>query len=223
MRTLVATWCRALLVAGWTLALSLGTARIAHADTACAPMDVSCVTGGAAAPSLPPDPTGGTADHAGDQVSDAQQSVQDTVSNTEDTINGVLGPGSGDPDRGPGGGGPGGPGTGPRGGHDGGRNSHRPGTAGPGQAGAPGPLTPPSSAPNAGGPGGSTAGGTVDDPSQGRPSFADTVAGIAIGVVAPLLILIGCIFAFVTFQQKLDERDPHLTEAPSTPEVAMFS
>jgi hypothetical protein len=221
-RAAIATWCRVLLVAGWSIALSLGTAQIARADTPCAPTDPSCLSGtlgSTPAPSLPPDPTGGTVDHARDQASDKEQTVQDTVSNTEntvrDTVDGILGPG--DPDPGPGGG-PGGGGTGGSGGSHGG--VHRSGTSGSGRVNVPRAGTQTGTSPNVGG-SGPIAGRTADDTVH-RPTLAAAVAGIALGVIAPLLILIGCTLAFVTLQQRLDGRDPHLAEAPSTPDVAVF-
>src|SRR5439155_14346900 len=52
-------WWRALFVAGALIALSFGTARLARADTACAPTDLSC-TGASVAPTVPPGPAGDT-------------------------------------------------------------------------------------------------------------------------------------------------------------------
>jgi len=94
-------WWRALFVAGALIALSFGTARLARADTACAPTDLSC-TGASVAPTVPPGPAGDTVDRVKDQASDTTKTGEDTLATAQDTVgdvvNGLLG--SGDPDPG---------------------------------------------------------------------------------------------------------------------------
>jgi len=135
-----------------------------------------------------------------------------------DVVNGLLG--SGDPDPGGGGPGGGGPGGGPGAGDGGAHHGDR--AAAPGQPGAAA-----GSAPTTTGTTPATGAPPVDralDPgSGGHPTLAQTVTGIALGVIAPLVLLLLCAFGFVMFQQRLDGRDPHLADAPSVRDVAVFA
>jgi hypothetical protein len=215
---------RVAFVVGAILALTFGTAGLARADTACAPTDVSCSV--AVAPTVPPDPTGDTVDQVQNGADGATKTAGDTVSTAkgaaDDVVNGLLG--SGDPDPGgggDGGGGGSGGGSGTGGGHGSGDHRHGDQSTGPLQ-----PITAPGSAPVTTGTSPGTGLPPVDRAlatgSVGHPTLAQTVTGIALGVIAPLLILLLCAFGFVMFQQRLDGRDPHLADAPAVPDVAVF-
>jgi hypothetical protein len=211
---------RVLFVGGAMLALAFGTAGLARADTACASTDLSC-TVASVAPTVPP--AGDPVDQVQNGANDATKTVEDTVSTTkdavDDVVNGLLG--SDDPGGGGGGGGSGG-GSGTGGGHGPGSNHHGGPTSGPRQpiAGPGSPLDTTGTAPGSGLPPVDRA---VDPGSGGHPTLAQTVTGIALGVIAPLLVLLLCAFGFVMFQQRLDARDPHLADAPVVPDVAVFA
>jgi hypothetical protein len=210
------------------IAISLGTAGLAHADT-CAPADLSCTSqtiGASAAPTVPGDPVGDTVDQVQDHASDAGKTVEDTVTGAKDTVGGIVDDmlGSGDPDPGdPGGDDPGGghgPGPGHHGGPNGGGHDRGPTTGrDPGAARGSVPSTT-GTTPGSDGP---LIGRPIDSGSGGGPTLAQTVTGIAVGVIAPLLVLLLCTFGFVAFQQRLDGRDPHLADAPAVPDVAVFA
>jgi hypothetical protein len=213
---------RVVFVGGTMLALAFETAGLARADTACAPTDLSC-TVASVAPTVPP--AGDSVDQVQNGANDATKTIEDTVSTTkdavDDVVNGLLGsddPGGGGGD---GGGGSGG-GSGTGGGHGPGSNHHGGPTSGPRQpiAGPGSPLDTTGTAPGTGLPPVDRA---VDPGSGGHPTLAQTVTGIALGVIAPLLVLLLCAFGFVMFQQRLDARDPHLADAPVVPDVAVFA
>jgi hypothetical protein len=199
------------------LALAFGTAGLARADTACAPTDLSC-TVASVAPTVPP------AGQVQNGANDATKTVEDTVSTTkgavDDVVNGLLG--SDDPVGGGGGGGGGDGGSGTGGGHGPGSNHHGAPISGPRQpiAGPGSPLDTTGTTPGNGLPPVDRA---VDPGSGWHPTLAQTVTGIALGVIAPLLVLLLCAFGFVMFQQRLDGRDPHLADAPVVPDVAVFT
>jgi len=214
---------RVAFVMGAMLALTFGTAGLARADTACGPTDVSCSVA-SVAPTVPPDPTGDTVDQVQNGANDATKTAGDTVSTTrgavDDAVNGLLG--SGDPDPGGGGGGGSGGGSGTGGGHGSADHRHGDQSTRPRQ-----PITAPGSTPVTTGASPGTGLPPVDralDPgSDGHPTLAQTVTGIALGVIAPLLVLLACAFGFVMFQERLGGRDPHLADAPAVADVAVFA
>jgi hypothetical protein len=211
---------RVVFVGGAMLALAFGTAGLARADTGCAPTDLSC-TVASVAPTAPP--AGDRVDQGQNGANDATKTVEDTVSTTKGAVDDVVNDLLGSEDPGGGGGdGRSGGGSGSGGGHGPGSNHPGDPTSGPRQpiAGPGSPLGTTGTSPGTGLPPVDRA---VDPGSGGHPTLAQTATGIALGVIAPLLVLLLCALGFVTFQQRLDGRDPHLADAPVVPDVAVFT